>query len=150
MDFTKFAKLDENGRIVHPPRNDGGKINVHHNLDWLAEHGFEEHTDEWFAEHTPPIPEPDYSNFNAACEEFRTICGQIADVAGLPDFKGGFDEMSEFKETHAFGTSAGLQLAIAWSAMNELCKYEGSKVGLGQPQWWYRCWGLDNAEKSSN
>ena len=29
---------------------------------------------------------------------------------------------------------------MAWSAANELCKYEGSKIGLGQPDWWYDCW----------
>ena len=56
MDFSKFAKLDESGNIVRPPHNDGNKINVHHNLDWLAEHDFEEHSQEWFDEHTPPPP----------------------------------------------------------------------------------------------
>lgn len=57
MDFTKFAKLDENGGIVRPPHNDGNKINVHHNLEWLAAHGFEEHDQAWFDEHTPQPPE---------------------------------------------------------------------------------------------
>ena len=52
MDFTKFAKL-VNDRIVYPPHNDGNHINVHHDLEWLAQHGFEEHTDAWFAKHAP-------------------------------------------------------------------------------------------------
>ena len=58
MDFSKFAKLDENGQIVYPPHNDGNKINVHHNAEWLAAHGFEEHDQAWFDEHTLPPPEP--------------------------------------------------------------------------------------------
>ena len=58
MDFTKFAKLDENGNIVYPPHNDGNHMNVHVDPQWLEEHGFEEHTQEWFDEHTPPMPEP--------------------------------------------------------------------------------------------
>ena len=58
MNFEMFAKLDKNGRIVYPPRNDGGKMNVHHNIEWLVEHGFEEHDQAWFDEHTPSPPEP--------------------------------------------------------------------------------------------
>ena len=54
MNFNNFAKLDGNGRIVRPPHNDGSRINVHHNLEWLAAHGFEEQAQEWFEEHTPP------------------------------------------------------------------------------------------------
>lgn len=57
MNFDKFAKLDINDSIVYPPHNDGNHINVHHDIDWLTQHGFEEHTDEWFAEHAP-TPEP--------------------------------------------------------------------------------------------
>ena len=52
MNFDKFAKLVDN-RIVYPPHNDGNHINVHHDIDWLTQHGFEEHDDEWFAEHAP-------------------------------------------------------------------------------------------------
>lgn len=54
MNFEMFAKLDENGRIVRPPHNDKNRINVHHSLEWLSAHGFEEHSQEWFDEHTPP------------------------------------------------------------------------------------------------
>lgn len=58
MNYDMFAKLDESGMIVRPPHNDGNKINVHHSLKWLAEHGFEEHDQAWFDEHTPPPQEP--------------------------------------------------------------------------------------------
>ena len=151
MDFSKFAKLDENGIIVYPPHNDGNRINVHVNPTWLAEHEFEEHDQEWFDEHTPPpSPEPDRTDFNAACVQFRAVCAQIAEAAALPGFKGGFDEMVEFQHTPVYSTIAGLQLADAWSALNELCKYEGSKIGLGQPQWWYACWMNNGEEDSSN
>ena len=59
MDFSKFAKLDENGQIVYPPHNDGRQMNVHHCPEWLAAHGFEEHDQAWFDAHTPPAPEPE-------------------------------------------------------------------------------------------
>jgi len=58
MDFSMFAKLDEFGNILRPPHNDGNLMNVHHSLEWLAAHGFEEHNQAWFDEHTPPPPEP--------------------------------------------------------------------------------------------
>ena len=153
MDFTKFAKLDENGQLIYPPHNDGNHMNVHVDPRWLADHGFEEHTQEWFDEHTPepePIPEPDRTDFDAACSQFRTVCAQIAEAADLPGFRGGFDEMVEFQQTAVYGTVAGLQLAIAWSALNELCKYEGNKIGLGQPQWWYECWASEDGEEDSS
>ena len=93
--------------------------------------------------------------FNAACEQFRAVCGQIATAASFPDFKGGFDEMAEFQRSELYGTLPGLQLAMAWSAANELCKYEGQKVGYGQPAWWYYCWQIpepaeDNAEVTND
>ena len=94
-----------------------------------------------YSEYVPPIPEPpDMTAFNAACEQFRTICGQIATAAELPNFKGGFDEMAAFQQSAVFATVQGIQLAIAWSAANDLCVYEGGKVGLRQPEWWYLCW----------
>jgi len=40
----------------------------------------------------------------------------------------------------------GNSLAIQWSAANEQGKYFGSKIGYGQPQWWYRCWQLAGIE----
>lgn len=48
--------------------------------------------------------------------------------------------MVMFQQTDFYKTLQGLQLAIAWSAANELCIYEGKKIGYNQPDWWYRCW----------
>lgn len=94
-----------------------------------------------YEEYVPPTPTPpDMTAFNAACEQFRAVCKQIATVAELPNFKGGFDEMGAFQQSAAFASTEGIQLAIAWSAANDYCVYEGAKVGLGQPEWWYKCW----------
>lgn len=82
------------------------------------------------------------SPFEAACAQFRTLCAQIGEFIGDPDFKGGFDEYTEFATSEAYKANPvqGNALAIQWSALNELCKYEGAKEGYSQPEWWYRCW----------
>ena len=48
--------------------------------------------------------------------------------------------MIVFQNSEFSKTVEGLQLAIKWSAVNELCLYEAKKIGIGQPDWWYRCW----------
>ena len=84
------------------------------------------------------------SPFEAACAQFRTICAAIGEFISDPEFRGGFDEYHAFATSEAYAQNPvrGNALAIQWSALNELCKYEGSKIGLGQPAWWYRCWEL--------
>ena len=85
--------------------------------------------------------------FEAACAQFRTLCAQIGAFIGYPDFKGGFDEYTEFATSEAYQQNPvqGNALAIQWSALNELCKYEGAKEGYGQPDWWYKCWEANEA-----
>lgn len=80
--------------------------------------------------------------FEAACAQFRTLCAAIGAFIGDPDFKGGFDEYTAFATSEAYQQNPvqGNALAIQWSALNELCKYEGQKAGYGQPEWWYKCW----------
>lgn len=82
------------------------------------------------------------SPFEAACAQFRTLCAQIGAFIGDAEFKGGFDEYTEFATSEAYKQNPvqGNALAIQWDALNELCKYEGQKIGLGQPEWWYKCW----------
>lgn len=97
-----------------------------------------------YTEYIPPTPEPpDTTEFDNACAQFRQICGQIEIATELPGFKGGFDEMTEFQQSPVFSTLAGVQLALAWDAADKLCTYLASKLGIGQPEWWYRCWGID-------
>ena len=90
----------------------------------------------------PEVPEEpiDRTDFDAACTMFRAVCTDICTLLGVEDFRGGFDEMQAFQSSESFNTMPGLRLAIEWSAANELCKYEGAKIGLGQPQWWHECW----------
>ena len=91
-----------------------------------------------------PVPDPSYERYRqeflAACGQFRAVCAQIQQAAGFETFKGGFDEMVEYQQSEVYNTFPGVQLAIAWNAANELCTYLGSKIGLGQPEWWYDCW----------
>jgi hypothetical protein len=85
--------------------------------------------------------------FEAACAQFRAVCSDIGTFIGDLGFRGGFDEYSVFATSEAYQQNPvqGNALAIKWSAFNELCKYEGAKIGLGQPDWWYLCW-EENAE----
>ena len=137
---------EENGKLIPPPANyptqDGTICNFPANPGAMARFGWRDWTDEeieaWHEAH--PAPKPDTSSFDAACAQFRTVCGQIAAAANLPGFKGGFDAMAGFSASVVYATVQGLVLAMAWSAANELCKYEGAKLGFGQPEWWYKCW----------
>ena len=86
--------------------------------------------------------ETDYTAFNAACDQFRLVCTQIRQFTGIDDFRGGFNEFASLLNSAAFQANPvqGNTLALLWSGANEYCIYEGGKVGLGQPQWWYKCW----------
>lgn len=88
-----------------------------------------------------PAPEEAFAD---ACAQFRTLCDEIGTFIGDAEFKGGFDEYALFASSDAYLADpvTGNSLAIRWSALNELCKYKGQKTGLGQPDWWYRCWEL--------
>jgi len=109
-------------------------------------------TDELFVELGGTItddgnPSPE-QEFEAACAQFRTICAAIGQFIGAENFHGGFGEMASFASSEAYQANPvmGNSLAIQWSAANEQGKYFGSKIGLGQPQWWYRCWQLVGIE----
>lgn len=82
--------------------------------------------------------------FEAACAMFRTLCAQIGQFIGKPNFHGGFEEMAGFASSEAYAQNPvlGNTLAIQWSALNEECKYFGSRIGYNQPAWFYRCWEL--------
>ena len=109
-------------------------------------------TDELFVELGGTItddgnPSPE-QEFEAACAQFRTICAAIGQFIGAENFHGGFGEMASFASSEAYQANPvmGNSLAIQWSAANEQGKYFGSKIGYGQPQWWYRCWELAGIE----
>lgn len=50
-----YAKI-ENGVVVYPPHNDGNRINVHLDLEWLAEHGYIDMTEEQIAQYPVAAP----------------------------------------------------------------------------------------------
>ena len=105
---------------------------------WREQHGY------IYSERpSQPTPEPepiDTTDFDAACAQFRAICYTIGTAMGDPNFRGGFEEMIKLQQAPIYNTIEGLQLANAWSALNDLCTYEGKKIGLGQPEWWHTCW----------
>ena len=100
--------------------------------------------------------ETDPTEFNESCEQFRTLCHTIGQVISDESFKGGFDEIPKL---FAFISKLDLtstedliiyaqttQLVFSWIALNESCKYLGSKLGYGQPEWWYQCWSMETNE----
>lgn len=90
----------------------------------------------------------DTTAFDAACKQFRYVCEQIRQFIGAESFMGGFDEYAIFITSEAAQNDKATAslLANMWSGANEYAKYEGSKIGYGQPEWWYRCWDLSNIE----
>jgi hypothetical protein len=94
------------------------------------------------------IPETpiDRTAFDSACETFKNICIEIGELAENPNFKGGLDEMLEFQLTEIAATAAGISLSLKWTAADKLCTYEALKIGIGQPAWWYDCWGIIQPE----
>ena len=95
---------------------------------------------EWEVEVSKNKKEINTVDFDNACQVFRQICSQIGELIEDENFKGGYDDMMTFYNHPAYKTDKGLQLAMAWSGCNDLCKYEGNKIGLNSPEWWYKCW----------
>lgn len=90
----------------------------------------------------------DTTAFDAACAQFRYVCEQIRQFIGAESFMGGFDEYTVFITSEAAQNDKATAslLANMWSGANEYAKYEGQKIGYGQPEWWYRCWNITKEE----
>ena len=80
------------------------------------------------------------AELNTAYSAFRSICAEIGTLLGVENFTGGFDEMTAFENNEAAATPEGIALSIKWIAADKLCTYLASKLGIGQPDWWYQCW----------
>ena len=105
----------------------------------MTEKGYERVTalpekPEVFVDNTPRL------ELDAAYESFRNVCHAIGALIGDTNFRGGFDEMQVFETSAQSMTMDGIALAIKWVAANEACTYLASKLGIGQPDWWYECW----------
>ena len=140
-----YAKI-QNGSVVYPPRNDGNRFNVDTCVQWLQQHGFTDMTAQQIAPYLTHET-VDYTAFDNACQMFRQVCYQIGGVIGNAQFKGGFDQYASFIDSqYAQQNPAQAALyAAMWSGANEYAKYEGSKIGLGQPDWWYKCWNIQRS-----
>ena len=92
----------------------------------------------------------DDMDFRNACKMFRDVCRQIGEFIGDDNFKGGFEDYGKFiSSTAAKSAKASASLlASMWNGANEFAKYEGAKLGYGQPEWWYKCWEYTDEELS--
>jgi len=93
-----------------------------------------------------PMQVPDTTAFDEACASFRAICKEIGELISEPDFKGGFDEIAKYQASEQATTTEGIILGLKWNTADKLCTYEASKLGIGQPDWWYRCWETTTTE----
>jgi hypothetical protein len=136
-----YVKI-ENEILKYPPLNDGNRFNVNTDVDWLTANGYtfwtNEQVDEWLKNNV--YDSEAVQEFESACADFRQVCAEIGELIGVSDFHGGYDDMPVFYSHSSYRTIQGLCLAMAWSGCNERCVYTGSKVGYGQPAWWYKCW----------
>lgn len=81
-----------NGKLVQPPHNDGNKINVHLDLEWLAAHGYTDMTNaeinaakaEWAAAHPDRHDWQDKVRFIAAVKSLVSA-EKLAEILGNVD-----------------------------------------------------------------
>ena len=94
-----------------------------------------------------PTPEEEFAE---AAARFRALCDEIGQFIGDASFTGGFDEVVTFNSSTATQEDpmTAYALALRWMELNEECKYKGSKIGLGQPEWFYRAWELAAEERT--
>lgn len=149
-----WVKL-ENGVATYPPENRdktvGATVYVNYWLDEenLTAAGYEQKTQEEIDAYVADYEAARTASFQAACEQFRSVCSQIQSYYEFESFTGGFDEMTLVQSSAKFLTLEGQALAQSWSAANLLCTYEAAKIGIGQPDWWYQCWAAVEEEASS-
>lgn len=95
----------------------------------------------------PPVVLP--QGWLDACALFKQTAAKMGAFIGEPDYKAGFDDAGRFLNSDAFAANPtmGNTLSNMWVLANEYAKYEGAKLGYGQPEWWYRCWGIDPITK---
>ena len=103
----------------------------------------------WNYRHAPPQSYSiDEAQFKVACKMFRDVCAQIGEFIGDDGFRGGFEEYGKFINSSSAKSSkaSASLLASMWSGANEYAKYEASKIGMGAPEWWYKCWSYTDEE----
>ena len=127
-------------RIPDPLHTPGGFISPVSESVFLANGGLIE-------DNGAPTPEEEFSESAA---KFRTLCDDIGRFIGDPSFMGGFEEVVTFNNSQAAHDDpmTAYALALRWMELNEECKYKASKIGLGQPAWFYRAWELAAEEQS--
>jgi len=88
--------------------------------------------------------------FAEAAAKFRALCDEIGAFISNPSFTGGFEEVAVFHNSRAAQNDpiTAHALALQWMELNEECKYKGARIGLGQPEWFYRAWELATEEQT--
>ena len=81
------------------------------------------------------------TKFEAACKDFRDICMQIREAIAGPSFKGSYDQILEVQKNNPRAMDRDiLTLFENLRACNDVCKYEGEKLGYRGSEWWKACW----------
>lgn len=85
----------------------------------------------------------DHSDFNLACDLFKSVCAQIQELTG-EQFRGGYDEILNFMNSDLSKTDGAKDIGLRLTFADLACNHEAKKIGLSSPQWWYKCWNIEN------
>lgn len=86
-----------------------------------------------------PTPEQEA---HAAWKQFRKSVYALQEFLHDPTFMGGFDE--DYKVRESSYTKAdkltAVELVEEWHGANDKAVYRSGLIGLGQPEWYFKCW----------
>lgn len=83
----------------------------------------------------------DRTKFESVCEGFRSVCKSIGQELNVPDFHGSFDEIVAVKKDNPLVTTPTvIGLFETLRAYDDICKYEGEKLGYRGSEWFKACW----------
>lgn len=103
--------------------------------------------------HAKAVKTTDRTKFEAACKEFRKLVEEIKLLAALvgqdySNFRGGYLEIAMMQ--NPFDTAKHPDQLDQWIAFESLirrllaidqeCKYQGSKLGYAGDEWFEDCW----------
>lgn len=93
------------------------------------------------------IETPEEREFKEACRGFRELCYLVRPIVGDPNWRGAIEEIRDaLKDPRVVRHPDFQYLSTMLTWYDKECTYLGSKIGLGQPGWWYRCWEYEQEE----
>lgn len=95
------------------------------------------------------ITSVDRTKFESLCDKFRNTCYEIRKVAGLPHFRGSYDECELTADREDLITNIRYQaLYNKLNVLNLSCRHEGEKLGYRSAEWWIYCWETELAAEA--